>query len=55
MFRIKPTTTTTIISKPFKLDNVLINVIFVIITHNQIPKQHVFKACEPMKAKTTTD
>jgi hypothetical protein len=47
--------TTIIISKPFKPDNVPINVVVAIITHNQVLKQHVLKACEPIKTKVTTN
>jgi hypothetical protein len=43
MFQTKPIITSTIISKLSKLDNVPINEIIVVITCNQILKQHVFK------------
>jgi hypothetical protein len=55
IFRTKPTTTTTIVSKPFKFDNVPINVVVVIMTCNQVPEQQVFRECELMKAKVATN
>jgi hypothetical protein len=55
MFQTKPTTTTTIVSKPFKFDNVPINVVVVIMTCNQVPEQQVFRECELMKAKVATN
>jgi len=39
MFQIKPTTTTTIVAKNLKPNNVPINVIVVVMTHNQVPEQ----------------
>jgi hypothetical protein len=55
MFWIKPTTIPTITMKSYKLDNVLVNVVIVVTTRNQVPEQHVFRKLEPMKAKATTD
>jgi hypothetical protein len=55
MFQTKLTTTTTIVSKPFKFDNVPINVVAVIMTCNQVLKQQVLKEHELMKAKITID
>ncbi len=43
MFRTKPIIITTIISKLSKPDNVPINEIIVVITCNQVLKQHVLK------------
>jgi hypothetical protein len=54
-FRTKPTTIATIMTKSYKLDNVLINVVITVTTRNQVPKQHVFRKCEELKAKATTD
>jgi hypothetical protein len=39
MFQIKPTITTTIVAKNPKPNNVPINVIVVVMTHNQVPEQ----------------
>jgi hypothetical protein len=42
-------------AKSSKLDNVLVNVVVAITTHNQIPEQEVFRECELVKAKATID
>ncbi len=55
MFQNKPTTTTTIMAKSSKSDNVPINVVIVVTTCNQVLEQQVLKELEPMKAKTTTN
>ncbi len=55
MFQTKPTTIAIIVAKFSELDNVLVSVVVVVMTHNQVPKQHVLKKCESMKAKATTD
>ncbi len=55
IFQNKPITITIVVSKPSIWDNVPYNVIIVVITYNQVPKQHVFKARELMKTKTTTN
>ncbi len=52
MFQIKPTTTTIVIVKNLKLNNVPFNVVNVVTTCSQVQEQHVFKKHEPMKAKT---
>ncbi len=39
MFQTKPTITTTIVVKSYKLDNVLVNVIVIIMTHSQVLEQ----------------
>ncbi len=49
------TTVATIMAKSSKLDNVLVNVVVAITTHNQIPEQEVFRECELVKAKATID
>jgi hypothetical protein len=54
MFQTRPTTTTTIIPKNLKPNNVPINVV-IITTHSQVPEQQVLKEHEAMKAKTTID
>jgi hypothetical protein len=51
----KSTIVAIIVVKPFKFDNVLINVVIVITTRSQVPEQQVLKECEPMKVKTTTN
>lgn len=53
MFCIKSNTTTTIVPKSFKLDNVPINVIVVVTTCNQVLEQQVLRECEPMKEKNS--
>jgi hypothetical protein len=55
MFQTKPTTTTTIITKPSKLNNVPVNVIVIVMTRSQVREQHVFRKHEPMKSKMTTN
>jgi len=55
MFQIKPTTIAIVVVKFYKLDNVLLNVVIVVMTRNQVPKQHVLKRRESMKAKATID
>jgi len=55
MFLTKPTTTTTIIAKNLKPNNVLINVVIVMMTCSQVLKQQVFRERESMKAKAITD
>jgi hypothetical protein len=50
MFRTKPNNIAIVTMKFFKPDNVLVNVV-VVMTCNQIPKQHVLKKHELMKAK----
>jgi hypothetical protein len=55
MFQTKLIITTTIVAKNLKLDNVLVNVVDVVMTHNQVPKQWVFRKNELVKAKTITD
>jgi hypothetical protein len=51
MFRIKPTITAIVVVKFSKLDNVLVNVVIVVTTRSQVPKQHVLREHKPMKAK----
>jgi hypothetical protein len=41
--------------KSSKFDNVLVNVIATIMTHNQVLEQQVLKEHEPVKAKITTN
>jgi hypothetical protein len=54
MFQTKPTTTTILVPKPSKLDNVIINVAVIITTHSQV-LEHVLRGCESVKEKTTAD
>ncbi len=52
MFRTKLISfTATTTPKPFKIDNVLVNVVIVITIRNQQSKQQVFKEREPIKTK----
>jgi hypothetical protein len=50
MFRTKPTTIATIVTKNLKHDNVLVNVVIDVMT-----RQHAFRKHEPMKAKAIVD
>ncbi len=51
MFQTKPNIITTILAKNPKLDNVTINVVVIITTHCQTPKQQVLREQELVKAK----
>jgi hypothetical protein len=52
MFRIKlVSSNATTTPKPLKPNNVLINVVVVVTTYNQQPKQHVLKERESVQAK----
>jgi len=51
MFWTKPNIIPTIVAKPSKPNNVIVNVIVVVMTCSQVPKQQVFKEGESMKAK----
>jgi hypothetical protein len=55
MFQIKPTINVIVLAKNLKSDNVPINVIVVVTTHNQVPKQHVLKEQKLVKAKVIAD
>ncbi len=55
MFRTKPTTTTTIVTKNPKPDHVPINVVVVVMIHSQVLEQQVLGKHELVKAKTTVD
>jgi hypothetical protein len=55
MFQTKPTITTTIVTKNLKHDNVLMNVVANVMTRSQVPKQHAFRECEPVKVKAAAD
>jgi hypothetical protein len=52
MFRTKPTTIATVVTKNLKSNHVPINVVDVVMTHSQVLEQQALKECEPMKAKT---
>jgi hypothetical protein len=51
----KLTTTTIIVTKNLKPNNVPINVILVVMTHSQVPKQQAFRDSKPVKAKAIVD
>ncbi len=52
MFRIKPINfNAAIVFKPPKTDNMPVNVVVVVTTHNQQSKQQMFKGREPIKTK----
>ncbi len=55
MFQTKSNTTTIVIAKNPKLDNVQVNVVIVVMTRSQALEQQVLKERELVKAKTTTD
>jgi len=55
MFRTKPTTIAIVVTKNPQLNNVPVNVVVVIMTHSQVPKQQVLRECEPLKVKTIID
>ncbi len=46
MFRTKSNTTTTVVPKACKLDNVLVNVVVTVTTCNQVPKKKMIKEHE---------
>ncbi len=51
----KPISSNVKTPKPYKLDNVPVNVVAIVITHNLQPKQHVLKEKESIKAKGAKD
>jgi hypothetical protein len=53
MFRTKPNTTTIVVAKNPKLDNVPVNVVVVVTMCSQTSKQHVLRERELMMEKTT--
>jgi hypothetical protein len=55
MFKAKPISSNVITPRPPKLDNVPVNVVAFVITHNQQPKPHVLKERELAKAKGAKD
>ncbi len=55
MFQTKPNIIAAIVAKNRKPNNVLVNVVAAITTHNQTPKQQVFREGEQVKAKATID
>ncbi len=56
MFKPKPVSSNaTTTFKSFKTDNVLVNVVVVVTTHNYQSKQQVLKEREPIKAKGAED
>ncbi len=55
MFQIKQTITSPIVTKNPKPNNVLVNVVVIVTTCSQVPKQHVFKECELVKEKAVID
>jgi hypothetical protein len=55
MFHTKTNIIATIVPKAPKPNNVLVNVILIITTPSQLPKQKVLKEHELVKAKTTND
>lgn len=55
MFHTKTNIVVIVVPKFPKLDNVPVNAVVVVNTHSQMPEQHVFRECEPVKAKTTAD
>lgn len=55
MFRTKPISSTSVTHKSTKLDNVLVNVVAIVTTQSQSPKQQVLKEHELIKAKGEKD
>ncbi len=55
MFKTKLTNYNITTSKPFKPNNVPINVMVVVIIHSQVLEQQVLRDQEPIKAKETND
>jgi hypothetical protein len=51
MFQTKPTNTTIVVTKNSEPDNVPINVIIVVATRSQVPKQQALRDCESVKEK----
>lgn len=51
MFHTKTNFANIVVPKLLKLDNVLINVVIIVTTCNQVPKQQVLRECELVKAK----
>ncbi len=55
MFQTKPNIIAIIVAKNLKPNNVVVNVVAIITTHSQTPKQQVLREGELVKAKTTID
>jgi hypothetical protein len=55
MFRTQPISYINAAPKLLKLDNVLVNVVAIVTSHNQQPKQQVLKERELIKAKGEKD